>query len=128
MQSVFRYMLSSSHIASLVSSNMTCKSVVPSWKSCESCLPLWECRENQNLTVLTDYSDPDRAPHPPPALLLLSFTPGRLYSCSGTSIPHRHYCCSALLSVGFTPARHLTLPQVCRKPSLASVLLSTHSV
>ena len=36
MQSVFRYMLPSSHIASLVSSNMTCKLVVPSWKSCES--------------------------------------------------------------------------------------------
>ena len=36
MQSVFRYMLPSSHIASLVSSNRTCKSVVPSWKSCES--------------------------------------------------------------------------------------------
>lgn len=31
-QSVFRYILPSSHIASLVSSNMTCKSVVPSWK------------------------------------------------------------------------------------------------
>ena len=46
---VFRYMLPSSHIASLVSSNMTCRSVVQSWRSCEYwavlCLP-WMTSEN----------------------------------------------------------------------------------
>lgn len=48
MQSVFRYMLPSSPIASLASSNMTCRLVVPSWRSCEfwavPCLP-WTMSE-----------------------------------------------------------------------------------